>query len=182
MLALVQRHSPSPKPFLMGASYAVIPELLVPRFLNPDKPRSLQGQYILCVYYGLQTWATVKKTGIGFGLPAEAYANFGYFGLAGLAILEGLLHGWVTRASYGAPAMSLRSFIAFLFLGLAMNLECSMAVFVTSLLQGIFTLLVGTWVLMRTVPAEDRLAAPAEEYYTKDWTQEQGEMAPAEVG
>jgi hypothetical protein len=152
MVLLVQHFSPDPQPFLYGKTYAVIPELLIPRFLHPGKPRALAGQYILCTYYGLQTEKQTLTTGISFGLPAEAYANFGYPGIAGLGLLLGLATGLVTRMSYRMPILSLRSCFALAFLGIGMNLEASAAVVATTLAQGSFTLIVASWLLMKSEP------------------------------
>jgi hypothetical protein len=157
MLMLVQSKSPDPKPFLRGDTYAVIPYLLVPRVLDPDKPRALEGQYILCIYYGLQTRAQTQKTGIAFGLPAEAYANFGFAGVFGLSLILGCAHGLVTRYCFALPVLSLRSLFALIFIGLSIRNEASGAVIVTTLIQASAVLFVGTWFIMTPW----RLARPA---------------------
>jgi hypothetical protein len=157
MLMLVESKSPDPKPYLHGDTYAVIPYLLVPRVLDPDKPRALEGQYILCIYYGLQTRAQAQKTGIAFGLPAEAYANFGYAGVFGLALILGCAHGLVTRYCFALPVLSLRSLFALIFIGLSLRNEASGAVVVTTLVQASVVLLAGTWFIMTPW----RLARPA---------------------
>jgi hypothetical protein len=157
MLMLVQQKSPDPKPFLHGETYAVIPYLLVPRILDPDKPRALEGQYILCIYYGLQTRAQALKTGIAFGLPAEAYANFGYTGVTILALILGCAHGLVTRYCFALPVLSLRSLFALIFIGLSLRNEASGAVVITTLVQATLVLFAGTWFIMTPW----RLARPA---------------------
>jgi hypothetical protein len=148
MVMLVEKRSPDPKPFLNGQTYAVIPQLLVPRALDPDKPRALIGQYILCIYYGLQTPAQAMKTAIAFGLPAEAYANFGYPGIIGLALILGCAHGFVTRYCFALPVLSLRTLFALVFIGLSLRHEASGAVVVTTLIQALAVLFAATWFIM----------------------------------
>ncbi len=148
MVMLVEKNSPDPKPYLNGESYSVIPQLLVPRILDPDKPRALAGQYILCIYYGLQTPAQALKTAIAFGMPAEAYANFGYAGVAALALILGCAHGFVTRYCVALPVLSLRTLFALIFIGLSLRHEASGAVVVTTLVQALVVLFGATWFIM----------------------------------
>jgi hypothetical protein len=162
MLMLVQEKTPDPKPYLNGQTYEVIPELLVPRILNEQKARALAGQYILCIYYGLQTRAQTHRTGIAFGLPAEAYANFGYTGIVALALILGCMHGLVTRYCFALPVLSLRSLFALIFIGLSLRSEASGAVVVTTLVQATAVLFAGTWFIMtplRLAPPEQRIAS-----------------------
>lgn len=64
-------------PLLEGTTYTLIPPLLVPRFLWPDKPRSHEGQILLNVHFGRQSLDATYVTYIAWGLLAEAYGNFG---------------------------------------------------------------------------------------------------------
>lgn len=148
MLMLVQKQSPEPRPFLEGESYAHIPYLIVPRFLDPDKPTALEGQSVMCVYYGLQTREQTRTTRIAFGLPAEAYANFGYLGIAGLAVIIGLTHGLVTCYCGQYPVLSLRTLFGFVFLGVFINGERCTAVVVSSLFQATVVLVIAMYPLL----------------------------------
>lgn len=141
MLLLVQSQSPSERPFLYGRTYSIIPELLVPRILTKDKLWSHEGTYILAIHYGLQTRSTTRKTTIGFGLLPEAYANFGYAGVLGLALFLGAFTGLVTRWSQMVPVVSLRGMYALMVLGLGMQTEHTAGVVVSSLFQASVTLL-----------------------------------------
>src|SRR5206468_2846385 len=82
LLLFVQAASPDDVPFMDGETYAILPTLLVPRILMPNKPASHEGTYLLNIHYGIQTRDDTAKTTIGFGLLNEAFANFGYIGIA----------------------------------------------------------------------------------------------------
>lgn len=141
MLLLVQSKSPNEKPFLEGKTYAIIPELLVPRFLKQDKIRAHEGTYILSIYYGLQSRSATRATTIGFGLLSESYANFGQVGVLGLSLLVGLTYGLGARWAANVPITSLRGLFALLLLASALQVEATAGVITTSLFQSSVTLL-----------------------------------------
>ena len=82
---------------LNGASYALIPQVLVPRIFNPDKVRSQEGQVLLNLHFGRQAnREQTETTYIAWGLLPESIGNFGpWFG----PMLVGLLVGAAMRAS-----------------------------------------------------------------------------------
>jgi hypothetical protein len=141
MLLLVQTKSPEYKAFLGGSTYTIIPGLLVPRFIDPKKKRAHEGTYMLGIYYGLQDHKATLGTTIAFGPLAEAYANFSYPGVVGLAVLLGALYGWGTHLSMNSPITSLRGLFALLLLSSTIAVEYSAGVFVTTLFQGSVVLL-----------------------------------------
>ena len=138
----IQQMSPDQVPYLHGRTYAIIPQLLVPRALDGDKKRAHLGTYLLAIDYGLQTSEDTLTTTIGFGLINEAMANFGYAGCLALGCGLGLFYGAVARWSAGYPLDSLRSLLAILVLSVSFQDEFSAGVYVTTLFQGIFVLLV----------------------------------------
>ncbi len=78
MLLYVQRMVQSQSATVLnGATYAMIPELLVPRVLWPNKPRTHEGQVLLNTHFRQQTRSETFVTYIAWGLIAEAYGNFG---------------------------------------------------------------------------------------------------------
>jgi hypothetical protein len=85
----------------------LLPSMLLPRFLDPDKPQSQAGLNLLSVRYGLQSLESTANTTIGWGLIAEAYANFGYVAVIAVGGLLGTLCGLLTRISVAAKPLSL---------------------------------------------------------------------------
>ncbi|MDF5718580.1 MAG: hypothetical protein PUP93_33125 [Rhizonema sp. NSF051] len=135
LLLLTQDKSPDPLPFLNGETYAILPQLLVPRIFNSNKIRSHEGTYILNIHYGLQTRQDTLTTTIGWGLLAESYANFDLLGCAGLAIIFGVAYGQSTRWSLNTPILSDRSMFAVLMMTFAFQTEWTAGVYVTALFQ-----------------------------------------------
>lgn len=78
MLMYVNLKLQSGTPPLLGQTYALIPRVIVPRFLNPDKVRSQEGQVVLNLHFGRQqTREQTERTYIAWGLLPEAVGNFG---------------------------------------------------------------------------------------------------------
>jgi hypothetical protein len=151
LLLLIQYMTPDVVPYLDGATYTLIPELLVPRFFNPDKIRSHEGTYLLDIHYGLQTEEATEKTTIGFGLLNEAYANFGQFGLVLLAAVVGAFYGTIERWARDMPVLSLRSLFAVLVASYAYQSEFTAGVYVAGLFQSSIALLILAGWLVRPV-------------------------------
>jgi len=140
ILLFVQRNAPDNVPFLEGATYTIVPRLLVPRILDPGKPSSHQGTTMLNVHFGIQSVEDTERTTVGWGLLNEGYANFGLAGVAGVGAFLGLLFGLVGRLTAGAPVMSLEGMIGITFCAIAIQAEFTMAVFATVLFQSLIAL------------------------------------------
>jgi hypothetical protein len=97
---------------------------------------------MLNVHFGFQTIEGTQKTSIGWGLIAEAYANFGRAGVVGVGVLLGLLVGFFERWSTGAPILSLPGLVAIAGMMNFVNLEGDAAGLMTSLTQSIFVILI----------------------------------------
>lgn len=149
MLLLVQRKSPSSVPFLVGRSYSPIPRLLIPRIIDRSKGISHAGNVLLSTRYGLQTLEETESTSIAWGLVPEAYANFGYWGVAGLAIFLVVFYSWVTNLTRDVPMTSLRFVIGLLVMGASFTTD-TMGVFVTSQFQGVMGISLAAIFLMRS--------------------------------
>jgi hypothetical protein len=122
---------------LDGQTYALIPPLLVPRILWPDKPRSHEGQVLLNVHFGRQDLESTFTTYIAWGLLPEAYGNFGPIaGSICLGIFLGVFFAWVENITARKLVMSMEGFLS---LSLLMNLmnsfEMVASVLVTSTFQ-----------------------------------------------
>ena len=126
-------------PPLYGATYTLIPPLLIPRILWPEKPRSHEGQVLLNVHFGRQDLVSSYRTYIAWGLLPEAYGNFGpYFGASLLGLVLGLFIAWVENWSVNKPVLSLEGFLVFtLFLNMAASFEMVASVLITSIFQSL---------------------------------------------
>lgn len=135
MLLKVISETEKGRPPLYGQTYAIIPELLVPRILNTNKIRGAEANHILSIYYGLQTYEDTLTTSIGWGLLAEAFANFGFLGSPFLGFVIGGIYGWVTRWSMNVPITSYRFLVAIIFFGLSLKAEFTLGSFVAVIFQ-----------------------------------------------
>lgn len=135
LLVLAQYRTAQGLPYLQGYTYAPIPLLLVPRIFAPDKPPSHIGTRMLNIHFGLQRPKDVAGTTIGWGLVNEAYANFGYRGVASLAVVVGLIFGLATWWTAGAPALSFRFLFGVVMITLAIQTEFTFGVWLTVLFQ-----------------------------------------------
>lgn len=140
MLLKVQTETGIQRPYLWGKTYFIIPQLLIPRILNPNKIRGGEANHILSIYYGLQTYRQTITTSIGWGLLQEAYANFGWLGCIGLGVFLGNLYGWVTRWSMNTSSLSFRFLVALIFMTLAFRAEITMGIFISVIFQSLIIL------------------------------------------
>lgn len=133
-------------PPLNGATYAVIPPLLVPRILWPNKPRTHEGQIMLNVYFGRQDINSTLRTYIAWGLLPEAYGNFGPItGAVILGLFLGVLFAWIEKFIARKLVLSLEGFLCFmLFLGTANSYEMVASVLVTSLFQAFVPIVIAS--------------------------------------
>ena len=161
LLLRVLDEAPERTDYLMGETYAVVPQLLVPRLFNPDKPSAHEGTTILNVHYGLQSREDTLSTTIGWGLLNEAIANFGVAGIVLFGLVMGGVYGWVTRVTADAPLLSLRMLVAITFMGFAIQTEFTAGVYVSALFQSLVALFAVSLVFMR------RGGAPARPQWTR---------------
>lgn len=145
----VQNESPDRVPYLQGATYAIIPELFIPRIFKANKIASHEGTYLLNIQYGMQTRGDVIRTTIAWGMLNEAYANFGVLGCFGLALILGSIYGKVAQWSMNYPVLSMRTLVALLFLAFSMQAEFTSGVLVAALFQSLMALGVVAVFLMK---------------------------------
>ena len=141
---------------LRGATYSLIPPLLVPRILWPDKPRTHEGQIMLNVHFGRQDLQSTVKTFIAWGLLPEAYGNFGP--VAGSLIVGatiGFFFAWVEKLVARKLLLSMEGFLAFtLFLGMASSFEMVASVLITSIFQSLFPVILASKPFVERVTPE----------------------------
>jgi hypothetical protein len=135
MLCLVVDRVPEHDPYLYGQSYIDIPAVLIPRFLWPGKPSSLEANVRLALYFGLVDEDTATKVSIGFGQPAEAYVNFGLIGLALLGTAMGVGYRFVCTLSIGASQLSTIGVFVILLTAWSFQAEMVAATWISSLFQ-----------------------------------------------
>ena len=131
---------------LGGETYSLIPPLLVPRILWPDKPRAHEGQVRLNVHFGRQDLDSTFQTYIAWGLLPEAYGNFGArVGAILLGGFLGLVFAWLENFTARKLLLSLEGFIAFtILLDMAGSFEMVASVLVTSMFQSVVLLIVAS--------------------------------------
>lgn len=124
---------------LGGRTYTLIPALLIPRILWPNKPRAHEGQILLNVHFARQTLESTFVTYIAWGLLAEAYGNFGPFiGSICVGFAIGWLFGLLEKKSNSKPLLSLEGFLAFIvFVSVANSFEMVASVLITSTFQAL---------------------------------------------
>ena len=135
MVLAVQEATPSIIPYIEGGTYALLPSMLVPRFLEPDKTESQAGLNLLSVRYGRQNAEDTYKTTLGWGMIAEAYANYGNLAVVVVGALFGALCGFLMRLSATAAPLSLAMLMAIASTLALCNLELDVSSLVVSMLQ-----------------------------------------------
>jgi hypothetical protein len=143
MLCVVTERTPEVVPFLDGESYLYVPAQLIPTFLWPNKPSSQLSNILLAVHYRLVDPEEPGSVSIAFGMVAEAYANFGLLGAAGLGLLLGFGYKRVTVAAAGAPQFSALGLLTILLAAWSFQIEQIFATWFVSLLQAAFVVIGG---------------------------------------
>jgi len=149
---------------LYGKTYTLIPPLLMPRILWPDKPRTHEGQILLNLNFGRQaTEEETFGTYIAWGLLPEAVGNFGCVaGACFLGLLAGFGCGLLESWSVRKRLFSVEGLIAAaLLVQLANSYEMVASVLVTSTFQLLvavvtFGLLLRSWFMNSQTPRRRR--------------------------
>jgi hypothetical protein len=153
MILLVQRATPDSVDYLMGETYSRLPAIIVPRFIDSNKPASQVGMDLLNIHYGILTIEGAAVTAIGWGLVAEAYANFGYLGVIGIALILGACCGALATWSANAEMFSLPTLVSIATMMGLINLEADFIQLFTSLFQSFASAIIFftmyRWLVMR---------------------------------
>ncbi len=161
MLMMAQNKIPRLYPFMNGTTYGIIPQLMMPRFLSPNKIRSHEGTHLLNVHVKRQTYQETFKTVIAWGLLPEAYANFGLMGAALIGSILGAFYGFVTRQGADAPTFSFRTLFCILVISFALaSTEWTAGVYAATLQQSSMPLLGMRFVIMRRFRKPHRTPQP----------------------
>jgi hypothetical protein len=139
-------------PFMDGETYVIVPQLMIPRILYPNRPTTHEGTYRLNIHYGFQTKEQTETTTLGFGLLNEAYANFGLVGMALLAIVLGLYYGTVEHWAVSSPLLSARGLFAIVVASFSFQTEFAAGVYAAALFQSLIALFLLCVFIMRLRP------------------------------
>jgi hypothetical protein len=136
---------------LGGETYLLIPPMLLPTLLWPNKPHPHAGQIRLNVYFGRQDLLSTYSTYVAWGLLPEAYGNFGpIWGAIIIGGCLGLFFAWLENATARKMVLSLEGFLGFaIFLGFANSVEMVASVLVTSVAQAIEPLVIAALPFVR---------------------------------
>ncbi|MCC5875036.1 MAG: hypothetical protein JJU11_02340 [Candidatus Sumerlaeia bacterium] len=153
MILFAQARAPEYVDYLNGRTIMVIPPLLVPRIIWPDKPRTHEGQIMLNVHFGRQTIEETERTYISWGMLAEFYGNFGWIGAIIAGLLLGGVVGWVTGYTSNFPLGSFRSLVAAIFLiSSATVSQIALSIWVTATFQALVAATLFSLIVMRRIP------------------------------
>jgi hypothetical protein len=153
MICLVVSATPAQQPYLNGETYAYIPGQFIPRLFWPDKPPGHVSTSRLSVYYGLQTEEETARTTIGFGMIAEAYANFGFFGIGAIGAF---LAFWIKKIQCWAqdgPLLSYGGILLVILLAWSFQTEFTLSIWLSSFFQACVAVLGVPFLLRKFIHA-----------------------------
>jgi len=125
---------PRERDYLMGGSYVSIPAVLIPRAIWPEKPSALEGNDQIMVHLGLVNPDNITVS-IAFGLPTEAYVNFGFIGVSILGFALGFLYKNISLLAQNAPQFSIVGILSILLISSISQSEQNASIWFSSLLQ-----------------------------------------------
>ncbi|HKK15191.1 MAG TPA: O-antigen polysaccharide polymerase Wzy [Gammaproteobacteria bacterium] len=140
IMGIIVRQSPEQKPYLYGKTYIPLLYLWIPRFFWPGKPQGHEANKQLVTYYNIQSERYAERTSIGVGVFGEAYANFGWSGVIGLAILFGYLLGRIEAKLNDPDVLALRSFLAAPFFIMTLAIEGPVSSMLVPLIQALIVI------------------------------------------
>lgn len=135
MLCLCVDRVPETYPYLYGESYVDIPAQVIPRFLWPDKPSSLMSNVRLGIYFHLIDPNDPFKVSIAFGMIAEAFVNFGHFGVGLLGFIFGAAFKRISLLAQNVPQFSALGIFTILLTAWSFQAELVLAAWISSLFQ-----------------------------------------------
>jgi hypothetical protein len=142
LLMRVERLAPEHVPFLQGETYSYLPYMLVPRFVQEDKVFSQASMTLLNIRFGFQSEQAASITAIGWGLVAEAYANYGSIAVVAVGLIIGTFTGLLTRWSDGASTLSAPTLVTIAAMMLLINVEEDFSYLFTNLFQSCVSILI----------------------------------------
>jgi hypothetical protein len=151
ILCLVVTYTPERQPHLAGKTYGQIPAQFVPSILWPGKPVGHISTNTLAIYYGLQREEDTRKTTIAFGTLSEAYANFGYIGMAAIGALFAFCFKKVSDWTAHSPILSYAGLFQVVLMAWSFQSELTLSIWLSSLYQACVAVLGITFVMRNTI-------------------------------
>ena len=161
MQALVMAQTPDRLPFLWGKTYLDIPICLVPRILWPEKPHGHISTETLGLYYGITNREQLRSTTIGLGLLSEAWANFGWGGILGLAVLFGVTMRYVANGCVDAHPASVHRLLSIVWVAQSFQIEQAMSSWLSSFVQAVFAIAIIVYPFTHTKKLGSLAAEPS---------------------
>jgi hypothetical protein len=134
-LIRVMAWTPDRVPYLNGETYTYLPSMIVPRVLNPDRAPTQVVMSLLDVRYGFLTREATLRTAVGVNIVPEAFANFGYIGVAIIAVIFGIFTGYLAQISIGREATSLPTLLAIAAMVTVIDMEADLSYLFTTFFQ-----------------------------------------------
>lgn len=135
ILGYVVTRIPEYDPYLGGETYWDIPAQIVPRILWPGKPTPHLSNIRLAIYFGFVTEESASRVSIAFGIPAEAYANFGFLGMALIGGVLGFVYKAASLLSMYRPIFSAAGLTMIILTAWSFQAELVLATWFSSLFQ-----------------------------------------------
>jgi hypothetical protein len=145
-VAHIHSMTPSVIPYQYGETYSYFLVAFIPRVLWPDKPVAGNANGFYAVTYGITTEEGAKVTTFGVSILGEAFINFGWPGVVGLMLFQGLIISLLERvfggqaSGPGGQAVFIAFFVFFLN-GIGSSAEILFGNILQNLLCGYFLLL-----------------------------------------
>ncbi|MBF0138559.1 MAG: hypothetical protein HQL65_20205 [Magnetococcales bacterium] len=166
VLGMVIQRTPNEVPYVGGTTYAMLPSMIIPRFLWPDKPDGHAATIFLGLHYGVHARDQAILTSIGIGLLGEAYANFGVPGVIVFSWLLGWILGFAHRMDTHAPPLSMRSFVFVVLLNSITKIEFALVEIIIPLVQIYFLLfIVYGWLFVKEARRSPRHNIPGSDQH-----------------
>jgi hypothetical protein len=140
--ANVMAMTPRIVPYRNGASYSYLAATLIPRAVWPDKPSVSEANRDYQIAYGLTAKEDIEGVSISVGCLAEAFMNFGWWGVTGVMLTLGLLLGVFERTLLMPESGLLFCGIGLALISSLLTVEAQAAQYLGGLLQQIAVVVV----------------------------------------
>jgi hypothetical protein len=107
-----------------------------------EVPFSQASMTLLNIRFGFQSEQAASITAIGWGLVAEAYANYGSIAVVAVGLIIGTFTGLLTRWSDGASTLSAPTLVTIAAMMLLINVEEDFSYLFTNLFQSCVSILI----------------------------------------